>query len=187
MSRATFVLREARRAAGLSQRELARRAGTSSATLSRYESGAISPTVSTLDRLLRACLPRRRRWASLRELGPALAERLAEEGSRAAWRLVGEFLDDSNAADVRELVLSSRERPDETGDPRVDAVLASLAEHLCAERGLAPPGWTQESRECVPWWFVADHPGFVATALRESPMSFSRRGIFITAGALERT
>src|SRR5438132_12463641 len=85
MTRTSLVLRQARRAAGLSQRELARRAGTSSATLSRYESGAISPTVATLDRLLRSCLPRRRRWASLRELGPALAERLADEGSRSAW------------------------------------------------------------------------------------------------------
>src|SRR5438105_15585723 len=82
MPRAALLLREARRAAGLSQRELARRAGTSSATLSRYESGAVSPTMSTLDRLLRSCLPPRRRWASLRELGPALAERLRDEGSR---------------------------------------------------------------------------------------------------------
>jgi transcriptional regulator with XRE-family HTH domain len=186
MTRASLVLRQARRAAGLSQRELARRAGTSSATLSRYESGAISPTVATLDRLLRSCLPRRRRWASLRELGPALAERLADEGSRSAWRLVSEFLDDSRAADLPELLLSCRERPDETGDPRVDAVLAALAEHLCAERGSAPPRWTQEWRECAPWWFVADHPGFIATALRESPISFARRGIFITLGALER-
>jgi hypothetical protein len=100
--------------------------------------------------------------------------------------LVGEFLDDSRAADDAELLLSCRERPDETGDPRADAVLAALAEHLCSERGIAPPAWTQEARECTPWWFVADHPGFVATALRESPISFARRGVFITEGALER-
>jgi hypothetical protein len=142
--------------------------------------------MATMDRLLRACVPGRRRWASLRELGPPLAERLAEEGSRPAWRLVGEFIDDSRAADDIELRLSCRERPDETGDPRADALLAALAEHVCSERGMVPPRWTQEVRECVPWWFVADHPGFVATALRESPISFARRGIFITEGALER-
>jgi hypothetical protein len=122
----------------------------------------------------------------LRDLGPTLAERLAGEGSRAAWRQVGEFLDDSRAADNSELLLSCRERPDETGDLRVDALLAALAEHLCSERGLAPPRWTQEPRECAPWWFVADLPGLVPTALRESPISFARRGIFITRGALER-
>jgi hypothetical protein len=99
---------------------------------------------------------------------------------------VGEFLDDSRAASIPELLLSCRERPDDTGDTRVDAVLAALAEHLCAERGVAAPRWTLEPRESTPWWFVADHPGFIATALRESPISFARRGVFITRGALER-
>jgi hypothetical protein len=135
--------------------------------------------------IIRARVSGRRRWASLRDLGPTLAERLAREGSRAAWRQVGEFLDYSRAAGNTELLLSL-ERPDETADPRVDALLAALAEHLCSERGLAPPRWTQEPRECAPWWFVADLPGLVPTALRESPISFARRGIFITRGALER-
>jgi hypothetical protein len=48
------LLREARVAAGLSQAELARRAGTSQPAVSRYESGESSPSVRTLERLLRA-------------------------------------------------------------------------------------------------------------------------------------
>jgi len=47
-------LREARRLAGLSQSELARRAGTSQATISSYESGDKQPSVATLSRLLAA-------------------------------------------------------------------------------------------------------------------------------------
>lgn len=46
------MLVRARRAAGLSQEELARRAGTSRPTLSAYEHGRKSPTVDTLGRLL---------------------------------------------------------------------------------------------------------------------------------------
>lgn len=42
----------ARRRAGLTQTELARRAGTSQAAISAYESGAKEPTTATLDRLL---------------------------------------------------------------------------------------------------------------------------------------
>ena len=49
------VLREARRSAGLTQRELAARAGTSQATIARYESGAVSPTLRTFQRLIEAC------------------------------------------------------------------------------------------------------------------------------------
>lgn len=48
------TLRAARDRARLSQAELARRAGTSQATVSAYESGAKQPTVLTLGRLLAA-------------------------------------------------------------------------------------------------------------------------------------
>lgn len=51
---AAQLLRSARRRAGLSTRELARRAGTSHATVSAYETGRKSPSIDTLDRLLRA-------------------------------------------------------------------------------------------------------------------------------------
>lgn len=49
------ILREARRNAGLGQRELARRTGIPQATVSRIERGRASPRFDTLDRLLRAC------------------------------------------------------------------------------------------------------------------------------------
>ncbi len=51
---AAGILREARDRAGLSQRELARRAGTSQSVVARIELGQTSPSVSTLDRLLAA-------------------------------------------------------------------------------------------------------------------------------------
>lgn len=49
------LVRNAREAAGMSQRELARRAGTSQAAVARYEAGRTSPAVKTLQRLLHAC------------------------------------------------------------------------------------------------------------------------------------
>lgn len=49
-----YLLAEARRAAGLSQDELARRAGTSRPTLSSYEHGHRSPTLTTASRILAA-------------------------------------------------------------------------------------------------------------------------------------
>ena len=45
----------ARVRAGLSQRELARRAGVPQPAISRIERGRVSPTVDTLERLLAAC------------------------------------------------------------------------------------------------------------------------------------
>ena len=49
------LLRQARERAGLSQRELARRGHTSSATVSLYESGDKAPRIDTLERLLAVC------------------------------------------------------------------------------------------------------------------------------------
>jgi transcriptional regulator with XRE-family HTH domain len=48
------ALCEARQRSGLSQEELARRAGTSRPTLSAYENGRKAPTADTLERLLMA-------------------------------------------------------------------------------------------------------------------------------------
>jgi predicted transcriptional regulator len=47
------MLTYARRRAGLSQRALAAKAGVAQPAIARIESGAISPRVETLDRLLR--------------------------------------------------------------------------------------------------------------------------------------
>lgn len=49
------LLKMARRRAGVTQRELARRSGVPQPTVSRIEAGRMSPTYELLDRLLRAC------------------------------------------------------------------------------------------------------------------------------------
>lgn len=49
------LLREARLRAGLTQDELAERAGTARSQISRYERGDVLPSLETLRRLVRAC------------------------------------------------------------------------------------------------------------------------------------
>ena len=48
------AVRAARRRAGVSQSELAERAGMSQPSIARLEKGVLSPTVITLDRIARA-------------------------------------------------------------------------------------------------------------------------------------
>ncbi|MGZ4481086.1 MAG: chemotaxis protein CheW [Gaiellales bacterium] len=52
---AAELLTQARRRAGFSQRGLARAAGTSQAMVARVEAGRQSPSLTTLERLVRAC------------------------------------------------------------------------------------------------------------------------------------
>lgn len=77
---AAHLLRSARREAALTLRELGERAGTSHSTLAAYESGTKTPSVATLDRVLRAAgfaadveLRRRHRGAGGMARGDELA------------------------------------------------------------------------------------------------------------------
>jgi transcriptional regulator with XRE-family HTH domain len=54
MTNAAAILLQARARAGLSQRALARRAGTAQSVIARIEKGQTSPTWETLERLLEA-------------------------------------------------------------------------------------------------------------------------------------
>lgn len=73
------ILRDARQRAGLSQRELARRAGTAQSVVARIETGLTSPTFQTLERLLAGA------GMSLRaevEAGPAIRSHMLEDVPR---------------------------------------------------------------------------------------------------------
>ena len=50
-----YLIKEARKRAGLSQRALAERLTTSQSVIARWESGSRSPTMETVTRALRAC------------------------------------------------------------------------------------------------------------------------------------
>jgi hypothetical protein len=79
------------------------------------------------------------------------------------------------------------ESPRATGDTRVDAAFAAMAEYLARRDEWTVPSWARlPEREAWPWWFVSDLRGMHPRALVESPSSFRRRGVFITSGALER-
>lgn len=78
------LIRRVRAAAGLSQMELARRAGTSQPALARYETGVALPTIPTLERLLSACGQRLQlRAVRTTEPGAAATSLRGQVGPRA--------------------------------------------------------------------------------------------------------
>jgi hypothetical protein len=79
------------------------------------------------------------------------------------------------------------ERPEPTGDPRWDAFLGALAEHLAVAHHLERPHWSVEpSRFLDRFWFVSDVPGFRAVAIAQAPAAFRRRGVFVPERSLHR-
>ena len=122
---------------------------------------------------------------SIARTGELVAAELAAGDDAAALRIAFDFVRafDSAPESLRNGMVG--EPPAPCGDQRYDALLAAVVEHLCARDGLAVPFWTQDpGRFLETWWFVSGLRKLHASALVQSPISFSRRGVFICDGAL---
>jgi hypothetical protein len=116
----------------------------------------------------------------------AVSERVrADEGFQHAVR---EFLDEfALRGDDRSRSDAIAKRPVPTGEPRHDAYLGALAEHLAAVHRLERPAWSIEPERFLPsFWFVSEVPGFRAVAIAQAPAAFRRRGVFVPERSLHR-
>jgi transcriptional regulator with XRE-family HTH domain len=190
------LIRSARQVAGLTQRELACRAHTAQPAIAAYESGARTPNIDTLERLLGACdhdvevlaRPRVRRGAaSLAELAPTITDDLAADRERDAVRLLFGFADDFRGSSRPGRVALIRDEPPSTGDLRFDAALAGVAELFAAEGAIPAPAWVNDPIRFVePWWFLASRPAFHAYTLAHTPAVLARHGVFIAREVFDR-
>ena len=123
---------------------------------------------------------------------PGRVATFAEAGARIAagenpLPVVRELLDQAERLPAGELLATMEERPKPTGNPRGDALLGALAEHLAAGVDTRAPAWTLEpSRFLDRFWFVSDVPGLRAISLAQSPVALKRRGILWPARSLAR-
>jgi len=192
----TTLIRTARHAAGITQVELAARAATTQPAVAAYESGARTPNLATLSRLLDGCdhdievlaLPRVRRGAaSLTELSTTISEDLLSDREGDALRLLFGFADDFRGSSRPGRIALIAGEPPRTGDPRFDAALAGIAEFFAAEAAIAAPAWVNDrGRFLEQWWFVASRPAFHAYTLARTPALFARHGVFIAREVFDR-
>lgn len=190
------AIKEARHAAGISQAQLAQRASTTQPAIAAYESGARTPSLATLKRLLAACdhdvelviRPRLRRGAaSLKQLGETIRNDTEQHREADAVRLLFGFADDFRGSPRPGRLALIEEEPLPTGDARFDAALAGLAEHFAREGGVPVPAWVDgQSRFVEPWWFLASRPAFEAYTLAHTPATFSRHGVFVAKEVFDR-
>lgn len=87
---ASVLIRQARRAAGVTQAELSRRSGISVPVLSAYENGHRQPSVSALARIVDAC-----------DQQLDVQQRLAPYGSARAAHILEQVLDLAEALPYR--------------------------------------------------------------------------------------
>jgi transcriptional regulator with XRE-family HTH domain len=192
----TTLIRGARQAAGITQVELAARAGTAQPAVAAYESGGKTPNLATLERLLSACehdvevlaLPRMRRGAaSLAELATTIEDDLEHDHEQDALRLLFGFADDFRGSSRPGRIALIEDEAPGTGDARFDAALAGMAEFFASESVISAPAWVDEPGRFVePWWFIASLPAFHAYTLANTPAVFARHGVFVAREVFDR-
>lgn len=177
--------------AGVSPAGLAERAGVSRALVRDYLRGAKQPSVAQLARLVRSLglepvvdLVPAYRPMTLHDLGSFLADE-PDESRRS--RLLQEFLRGHGEVEPagREHLVSEPPLP---VDPRWDALLGGVAEHLAFHDGRPVPAWALDpSRFLDRWWF----PGAVDAEGRtwrmaSAPAALAARGVWLERAALAR-
>lgn len=190
------MIRNARHGAGITQLEVAERASTTQPAVAAYESGARTPSLTTLARLLEACehdvevVARpwmRRGAASLAELSQTIQQDLEDGRERDALRQLFGFADDFRGSSRPGAIELIAQEPAATGDARFDAALAGVAEFFATERAVPAPGWVDRPGRFVePLWFVSSRPEFDAYTLANTPASFARHGVLIAREVFDR-
>lgn len=113
------------------------------------------------------------------------ALRIATEGE--IMPPVRDFLDQVGRVEEAVLERAIAEEPQPTGHAEADTLLAGVAEHLAATRGLRCPAWAlAPGRFLDRMWFVSSVPGFRAIAIAQTPIALKRRGVFWPARSMVR-
>lgn len=153
-------------------------AGSSTRPLARSEIGR-HKTPDAYDCLVRVAPPSARRVAA--DIAEALATHNEADAVRLAFQFVERY-DRAAASDRPGMVV---DEPAAVGDPRFDALLAAVVEFCCARHHNLAPSWVGDpNRFLQRWWFVSGLRSLHADAIAHSPISFARRGVFITENAL---
>jgi transcriptional regulator with XRE-family HTH domain len=183
---AAALVRQVRRDAGLSLRDLAAASDLAVSTVHRTEKGELHPTVGTLERLVSASGCRLRLEVSPDSAGSVLGLGLVlrqelEAGEhlsvvRRAAELTSRF--ESAAASARAGMLLAEPPP--VGAAEWDAFLGGFAEWLAVRSGAEPPPWIELPKRFLDrGWWVTPMVSLRAWEFAGTPVALQRRGVFV--------
>ncbi|MHB8190586.1 MAG: helix-turn-helix domain-containing protein [Ferrimicrobium sp.] len=187
------LLRHSRNQAGLTQRDLAARAGVSVSEVARIETYRVQPSIPVLGRLIDAIgmgitltsqyIDNR---SSVTETAESIKQALAANNEHRAFLTWLVLLDDLNAVAPVRLSELVKDPPTTTGDSDYDALIAGLVEYVCLAKVVDPPAWVDEPWRTTQDWYISGIPGLAELERKESPHCFARRGVYLVEQSLSR-
>jgi transcriptional regulator with XRE-family HTH domain len=200
-SEASAILRQLRRDSGLTQRDLAAKAGVPQSTIAEVEAGQREPSLTLLSRIAEssgrsiairlAPLPRHSAVATANtikdrlygEAGEGLSLDVREDG---ALRAVIDLKDALRRSNHEGFDALTGQAPGLVGDPRWDAFLAAIVEDEAARKAISPPRWTNDPKRFNrPFWYLSKNPRFHTWEIANSPGALIRHGVFAAEEELE--
>ena len=184
------LVQDARKDANLYVRELAALEGVAASTVSRIERRQMDPTVGMLARLLLAAgqeLEFTTHQTYVGRLG-ALADawRVGPDGTdRPDWTRLRAFLDHLWLhPEVTGAAIA--DKPEPSGSPVMDNLLAGIAEKLSDDADLPRPSWAAEIPKLIKPWRTDATPRMHAAARAATPPQLESRGLTLSSESLWR-
>lgn len=166
-------------------RELAERADLAASTVSRIESGKVSPSAETIDRLLLACGRERKEAPADSPSIADLTDAWNERAARPDWTRIRAFLD---TLDVHPEYRSSAtiEEPEPSGSPIMDNLLAGIAETIADLAGYRRPMWTKRIQPLLEEWTQQGTPQMLEARKATTPRRLADRNLIVDSESLWR-
>lgn len=189
MSRASTLVRSARKNQSLTQVDLAEKVHVHQSNISDIESGR-DLSVSTLERLLRGtghrlfALPIQK--ADVAEAASAIRVHLKAGNTQSALRALIQLNDNLVSEHGLHRGVLSISEPEPTGNPVWDAALAGLVAWRLAEENIPLPPWVDKARYFLrlPRGLRIDSADPIPAASDVHP-EFARRGVLVWADTFE--
>ena len=183
MSNPAALIRQERARLGLSTRDLAHLAGVSYPTISRIENGHEDPRWQTLEKIFEvlghslSLAANRQQHVRLADLSDAWVTD-ATHTHHPDWTRLRAFVDQMrlHPAHIAQAIMPE---PPRSQSEIMNALLASIAEKIADDAGIARPSWTRSRPPLLEMWSVATRPSKRADAEAATPAQFLHRNLLI--------
>ncbi len=183
------ILKGLRKAAGISQTELALRSNSFQANLSSIENGSTDPGLSTIENCLSvlgySLIPVPTTKPCVAYFALNISEAITSGKDSKAYRLFIQLNDNLASLEPGLRHALSLTPPPATGDLRFDALIAALVEYQLSNTSLPTPAWVKEpARKLQTQWIVDSHETSVTKLIKKTPKAFLRHNVLIDQAEL---
>ncbi|MFH1874899.1 MAG: helix-turn-helix transcriptional regulator [Pseudomonadota bacterium] len=176
---------------GVSQRSMAALASLSYRTIQLLESGVHDPKISTLKNVAKAMgyppdIIDQQLDIIFKQPQDSIfiiSERILENGENS-WKIWLFNFVDAFRREKDPAYIATPPVPNPSA--KINALLSSTVETLCAELKIKIPNWCDNIPSLTGPWFVSEIENLKATSIAESPIHFRKRKIFVLGNFLSR-